>query len=104
MATEPRDTREREAVYEVHCRECEWGSTEPIDLKGEANLRAGRHISETDHVVVVKTVVVAGDESANDDFHRGRRVSFERLRLAPGTAPSGEVRTCGPVECVVESG
>ena len=103
MATERADA---DAVYEVYCRGCEWGAEDPVDLKGEANLLAGRHISETGHVVVVKTVTRDEDDPGEDFYRgRGRRVSFERLRPLQGDPPvAAEVRTCGPVECLVESG
>ncbi len=99
MATEQSETR---TVYKVYCRECGWRSDGPVDLKGTANLLAGRHISRTGHVVALKTVETDVDDPA-DDFHRGRRsVGFEVLR--PAGASARDVRRCGPVNCVVETG
>lgn len=42
--------------YQVYCRECEWAAPTPVDLKGEANWLAGRHISETGHHVSLREV------------------------------------------------
>lgn len=104
MATEQTESR---TVYEVYCRECEWRAPDAVDLKGTANVIAGRHISQTGHVVALKTVETApDDEIPTDDFYRGgRSVTLELLRPADGMTPSGgaDVRRCGPVECVVES-
>lgn len=87
--------------YEVFCRECDWRVDEPVDLKGTANLLAGRHISQTGHIVALKTVEQDGD---TEEFYRGgrRSVTVEILRAAPATAEAADVRRCGPVDCVVE--
>lgn len=103
MVTEQRGTQ---TVYEVYCRECDWQAPDTVELKGLANVLAGRHISETGHVVALKTVEREADEDVPaDDFYRGRdrSVSFELLRPVDGE-PAGDVRRCGPVDCVVESG
>lgn len=99
MATEQSKSH---TVYEVYCRECEWRAENPIDLKGTANLIAGRHISRTDHVVALKTIEQPADE--DEDFYRGgdRSVSFELLRSAPDDKLPAELRQCGPVACLVE--
>ena len=99
MGSSPGDASQPETVYEVHCRECDWGADDPLELKGEANLRAGRHISETGHVVVLKTVT---RDDPDGEFRRGRRVTFERLRRVPGD-DADERRTCGSVD-VVDAG
>lgn len=89
-------------AYEVYCRECDWQADNPVDLKGTANLLAGRHISRTGHVVALKTIEAPDDE----EFRRGggRSVSFEILKPAFAAPEGGDVRRCGPVDCVVESG
>jgi len=75
MGVERPETR---TVYQVYCRECDWSVPEPVALKGEANVRAGRHISQTGHVVTLKSVETPVEEG--DDFRRGgRRVEFEAL-------------------------
>ena len=51
--------------YTLHCRSCDWSIEEPIELKGEANLLAGRHISETGHSVRLQRLEPEGD------FYRG---------------------------------
>ena len=102
MASEQTESR---SVYEVYCRECDWQAPEAVELKGLANVLAGRHISETGHVVTLKTVELAPEEDVPvDDFYRGRgrSVSFEHLHPAD-TASVGDRRRCGPVECVVET-
>lgn len=97
------DDRERHTAYEVYCRECEWRADGSVDLKGTANLLAGRHISRTGHVVALKEIEPADDVST-DDFYRGggRSVAFEILRPADAAAPVSRRR--GPVDYVVESG
>ena len=103
MATEQTESR---TVYEVYCRECDWQAPDTVELKGLANVLAGRHISETGHVVALKTVELAAEEDVPaDDFYRGggRSVTFEVLRRVDGE-PDGRRRQCGPVECVVETG
>ena len=90
----------RTDAYEVYCRECDWQADNPVDLKGTANLLAGRHISRTGHVVALKTVEAPDD----GELHRGARsVSFEILRPAGAEPKSVEVRRCGPVDCAVET-
>jgi hypothetical protein len=92
-------------MYEVYCRECGWQADEPVDLKGAANLLAGRHISQTGHVVALKTIDGDGatQEGTAGDFYRGRRsVSFEYLQAAADAPADAEVRRCGPIDCVVE--
>lgn len=93
---------ERRTAYEVYCRECDWQADGPVDLKGTANLLAGKHISQTGHVVALKTVEQPADA---DDFYRGgrRSVTVERLRLVTGAPEAVEVRRCGPVDCAVET-
>ncbi|MFB6354420.1 MAG: hypothetical protein ABEJ92_10085 [Halobacteriales archaeon] len=101
MATDDRDSR---TAYEVYCRECEWSADGPVDLKGTANLLAGRHISRTGHVVALKAVETAPEDAPADDFYRGgggRSVAVEILRPTDGTARG---RRRGPVDYVVESG
>ena len=51
--------------YTLHCRDCDWAVETPIELKGEANLRAGRHIAETGHSVKLRRI------EPTDDFYRG---------------------------------
>jgi hypothetical protein len=101
MVTEQSEPR---AAYEVYCRECGWRADGPVDLKGTANLLAGRHISRTGHVVALKTIE-APDEVDADDFYRGgnRSVTFEVLRPALTAPETADVRRCGPVNCVVET-
>ena len=96
---------EASPVYEVYCRECDWRADGPIDLKGTANVLAGRHISRTGHVVALKTIEDGGptEEGTAGDFYRGRSVRFEVLRQTTGAAEDAEVRRCGPVDCVVET-
>ena len=48
--------------YLVYCRECGWTAPRPVDLKGEANWLAGRHISETGHRVSLREVDGRGEE------------------------------------------
>lgn len=102
MVTEQSEPR---AAYEVYCRECGWRADGPVDLKGTANLLAGRHISRTGHVVALKTIEEP-DEGERDDFYRGgaRSVSFEVLRPSTAAPEAVDVRRCGPVDCVVEIG
>lgn len=52
--------------YTLHCRTCEWSVEEPVELKGEANWLAGKHIAETGHSVALERV-----ETDEDDFYRG---------------------------------
>ena len=52
--------------YTLHCRTCEWSVEEPVELKGEANWLAGKHIAETGHSVALEHV-----ETDEDDFYRG---------------------------------
>lgn len=52
--------------YTLHCRVCDWGVDDPIELKGEANLVAGRHIAETGHSVALERAAPEGE-----DFYRG---------------------------------
>ena len=40
--------------YLARCRECEWVAPMPVDLKGTANVQAGRHISDTGHSVDIE--------------------------------------------------
>lgn len=91
-------------AYEVFCRECDWQVDEPVDLKGTANLLAGRHISRTGHIVALKTIERPAEE--DDEFYRGgdRSISVEILRPATAVPEAMEVRRCGPVDCVVETG
>lgn len=53
--------------YTLYCRACEWAVVEPVELKGEANWLAGRHIAETGHSVRLERT--APDEEG--DFYRG---------------------------------
>jgi len=53
--------------YTLRCRSCEWAVVEPVELKGEANWLAGRHIAETGHSVNLERVGPEGEE----DFYRG---------------------------------
>ena len=52
--------------YTLHCRSCDWAIEEPVELKGEANWLAGKHIAETGHSVALERV-----EADDDDFYRG---------------------------------
>lgn len=52
--------------YTLDCRACDWAIDQPIELKGEANLVAGRHIAETGHSVALERVAPEGG-----DFYRG---------------------------------
>lgn len=94
-------------AFKVYCRECSWKASDPVDLKGEANWLAGRHISDTGHSVAVKETE-DHDESEPKEFLRSngsddgsieiiRAVGTEEIVGEVGT----EVRQCGPVECVV---
>lgn len=56
-------------AYTLHCRSCDWSVDEPIELKGEANWLAGRHIAETGHSIRLERVEPEDDEA--DDFYRG---------------------------------
>ena len=87
-------------AYEVYCRECDWQADNPVDLKGAANLLAGRHISRTGHVVALKTIRTPEDGELR---RGGRSVSVEILRPAGADPGSVEVRRCGPVDCAVET-
>lgn len=96
------EDRSDTTTYEVYCRECDWRVNGPVDLKGTANLLAGRHISETDHVVALKSI----EEPADDqELRRGgdRSVHVEVLRPASSASDAADRRRCGPVECVVEA-
>lgn len=53
--------------YTLHCRTCDWAIEEPVELKGEANWLAGRHIAETGHSVELNRLESGGEE----DFYRG---------------------------------
>lgn len=55
-------------AYTLHCRTCDWAIEEPVELKGEANWLAGRHIAETGHSVELRREAPEGEE---DDFYRG---------------------------------
>lgn len=90
-------------AYEVYCRECDWRADGPVDLKGTANLLAGRHISRSGHVVALKTIEQPAEA---EEFHRGkdRSVTFEILRPVTAAPESTAVRRCGPVNCIVETG
>ena len=52
--------------YTLHCRTCDWAVEEPVELKGEANWIAGRHIAETGHSVALERV-----DCEEGDFYRG---------------------------------
>lgn len=52
--------------YTLRCRVCEWGIDEPVELKGEANMLAGKHIAKTGHSVALERVAAEGE-----DFYRG---------------------------------
>jgi len=54
--------------YTLDCRGCDWAVDEPIELKGEANWLAGRHIAETGHSVALQHVPT---EETDEDFLRG---------------------------------
>lgn len=54
-------------AYTLDCRGCDWAVDEPIELKGEANWLAGKHIAETGHSVALEHVVTEDEE----DFYRG---------------------------------
>lgn len=88
-------------AYKVYCRECSWTVTDPVELKGEANWLAGRHISDTDHSVALEEV---DDETTDAEFVRGdgERGRIEILRPNPDPA-SDHRRRCGPVECSVQT-
>lgn len=64
--------------YTLHCRTCDWAVEEPVELKGEANWLAGRHIAETGHSVELRREV--DEEGTEDDFYRG---GVEVLREPP---------------------
>lgn len=53
--------------YTLHCRTCDWSIDDPVELKGEANWLAGRHIAETGHSVNLERVAPENEE----DFYRG---------------------------------
>jgi len=55
--------------FTLHCRNCDWSVEEPIELKGEANWIAGRHISETGHSIRLERLEPEGE----NDFYRGGR-------------------------------
>ena len=52
--------------YTLRCRSCDWAVEEPVELKGEANWLAGKHIAETGHSVALERV-----ECEEEDFYRG---------------------------------
>lgn len=56
-------------AFTLHCRNCDWEIEEPVELKGEANWLAGRHIAETGHSVRLERV----EPDEEGDFHRGGR-------------------------------
>ena len=68
-------------AYTLDCRGCEWAVDEPVELKGEANWLAGKHIAKTGHSVALKRVVAEDD----DDFYRGG--GTEILREPPSGTP-----------------
>lgn len=98
-------------AYDLYCRECSWSSTS-VELKGEANWIAGKHISKTGHSVAMKEVDEEPPEPPKDtDFFRSSRDTegtMEILREAakdvrdPGN-DHGEIRRCGPVVCRVQA-
>lgn len=90
-------------AYKVYCRECSWTVSDPVELKGEANWLAGRHISDTDHSVALEEVE---EDSADAEFVRAdaTRGRVEILRPDPNPTADGTTRRqCGPVVCSVET-
>ncbi len=101
--------------YLVYCRECGWTITDPVELKGEANWLAGRHISEQGHSVALKEVEPDNEEKQKEDveFYRNtpRTANIEILR--PVDTPSHSLpdnleepnvtRRCGPVICHIQT-
>lgn len=45
----------------LDCRDCDWAVDEPVELKGEANWIAGRHIAETGHSIALVRVGADAD-------------------------------------------
>lgn len=43
-------------TYRVTCRECDWIAAATVEEKGAANWLAGKHISDTGHVVTIEDV------------------------------------------------
>lgn len=95
-------------AFKVYCRECSWKKADPVELKGEANWIAGRHISDTGHSVAVKEVEDGEEESEPKEFFRSgdhRNGRLEILRPVPPEGPDedAQIRECGPIDCVVAS-
>lgn len=67
--------------FTLHCRACDWAVEEPVELKGEANWLAGRHIAETGHSVDLRRVEPEGEDG--EDFYRGGG-TVEVVRDPPG--------------------
>lgn len=97
-------------AYLVYCRECGWMASDPVELKGEANWLAGRHISENGHSVALKEIDPDAPTRAEDDIEFYRQslpdVRIEILRPVSPNAPDGNVgstRRCGPIHCYIET-
>lgn len=112
MPTRPNDTNETDPMtYDLYCHECSWSSTS-VELKGEANWIAGKHISKTGHSVAMKEIDEEPPEPPKDaDFFRSSRDgegATEILRVVADHAPKvedepDELRRCGPVVCRVQA-
>lgn len=96
-------------MYVVYCRECSWEAPKPLELKGEANMIAGRHISNTGHSVALRELDPSDELTSDTGFHRSgrRRTPVEILRpippdVTPGEAEGPPTRQCGPVLCTVQ--
>lgn len=101
--------------YLVYCRECGWTISDPVELKGEANWLAGRHISEQGHSVALKEVEPEYEEKQKEDVefyrHTSRPENIEILRpVDPALSSIPDVieapsvtRRCGPVVCHIQT-
>lgn len=101
--------------YLVYCRECGWTISDPVELKGEANWLAGRHISEQGHSVALKEIDPETENKAKEDVefyrHSSRSAHIEILRPVNHTGSSIPAvieepcvtRRCGPVLCHIQT-
>lgn len=88
-------------AYKVYCRECSWTVNDPVELKGEANWLAGRHISDTNHSVALEEVT---EDKQDAEFVRAPRERGRIEILRPDPDPTSDhLRRCGPVECSVQT-
>lgn len=80
-------------AFEIECRECDWKAPEPVDLKGEANWLAGRHISDTGHSVAIRELDPEEALADEDDFYRGGSDRGRVVQIVgppPGSDPASD--------------